>query len=221
MLCFLRAPHPPRAFTANSPTLTYEDGAASLRWNGPDQKYAMTHTLPPRNVNVSAPASLVQPPLHYHIYQTEHFHVSSGTGNFFIGLDREPTHVLGSTGVKSAASVSNGRYHRFENASTTEPLVVDIRLDPQDYENEQRFFRNFFGYLDDCRKAKAAPSLFQLMVFLNAADTPLALPVPLKTLETNVGVWMSRGFMVGMAMIGRSMGYQESYREYYEPSRSK
>jgi hypothetical protein len=39
----------------------------------------------------------------------------------------------------------NGAYHCFENPSTTgEDLVVDFRLDKQDWEMEERFFRNFF-----------------------------------------------------------------------------
>lgn len=96
--------------------------------------------------------------------------------------------------------------------------MVDIQLDPEDYENEQRFFRNFFGYLDDCKGAGAAPSLFQLMVFLRSADTPLALPVG----NEAVGVWVSWVFMVVVAGWGKwVLGYKESYPEYYESSKSR
>ena len=42
-------------------------------------------------------------------------------------------------------------YHTINNASTTEPLVLDVNLTSEEYNNEQRFFRKFFGYLDDCR----------------------------------------------------------------------
>lgn len=91
--------------------------------------------------------------------------------------------------------------------------MLDIQLAPEDYENEQRFFRNFFGYLDDCKKSKTEPSIFQLMVFLHSADTPLALPAP-GGVEV-IGVWISRAFMIAMAAVGRSMGYKQSYEEYY------
>lgn len=96
--------------------------------------------------------------------------------------------------------------------------MVDIHLTPESYENEQRFFRNFFGYLDDCKKAKMEPSLFQLLVFLHSADTPLALPLPNEWLGTIV----SRIFLILVAYFGRYvLGYQDSYPEYYEEGKSK
>ncbi|EXJ65516.1 hypothetical protein A1O7_01857 [Cladophialophora yegresii CBS 114405] len=109
-------------------------------------------------------------------------------------------------------------YHKFENASKTQSLVVDVQLDPGDYEAEQRFFRNFFGYLDDCRKAKMEPSPFQLFVFLHAADTPVALPLPNEWL----GVIVSWVFLTVMASVGRwVLGYQASYPEYYDERKTR
>lgn len=95
---------------------------------------------------------------------------------------------------------------------------MDIHLTPEDYENEQRFFRNFFGYLDDCKKSKTEPSLFQLLVFLHSADTPLALPLPTEWL----GRIVSRIFLIVVASWGRFMlGYKDNYPEYYEAGKSK
>ena len=220
MLSFLRAPSPPRSNTATHNPIIYENGASQMLLNPPGSPFAMTHTMPPHG-SLSDGPSVVQPPFHYHIYQSERFRARSGTGNFYIGLDAKPTHVLSSDTATTTASVQSGRYHRFENASTAEPFVVDIQLDPEDYENEARFFRNFLGYLNDCKRSKTAPSIFQLMVFLHSADTPLALPMPVASLETNVGVWASRAFMTVMATIGRAMGYHDNYAEYYEPSKQR
>lgn len=94
---------------------------------------------------------------------------------------------------------------------------MDVQLDPKDNDSEQRFFRNFFGYLDDCKNHKVAPSLFQLIVFLHQADTPLALPLPNEWL----GIWASRLFLIIMAFLGRwVLGYKTTYPEYYIEKKS-
>lgn len=136
-----------------------------------------------------------------------------------MGLDKEPFAILSSApNAKKTASIPAGRYHRFENASQEEDLVVDVQLNPEDYENEQRFFRNFFGYHDDCKKSNTAPSFFQLMVFLHSADTPLALPLP----HEKLGVYVSWLFLVVIAFYGRVvLGYKTSYPEYYEEGKGK
>lgn len=142
----------------------------------------------------------------------------SGAGNFFKGLDPKPFTLSSDKGFNRTASIPAGRYHRFENASKTEKLVVDIQLDPEAYDSEERFFRNFFGYLDDCKNAKTAPSLFQLMVFLHSADTPLALPLPWEFL----GVLVSRVFLIVVATWGRwVLGYQSNYLEYFDDRKTK
>lgn len=203
---------------ANNP-ITYENGRSSVTFQPAESEYdyLMTHRLPPTTKQHGA--SIVQPPFHYHIYQDEFFHVRSGIGHFFFGPDSKPSAVLSAEyGGKSTASVKAGQYHRFENASATDDLVVDIHLSPEDYENEQRFFRNFFGYLDDCTNAGMAPSFFQLMVFLESADTPLAVPMPWMWL----GRVASRILLTGAAFWGRwVLGYRQSYPEYYEEGKSR
>ena len=217
MLSFLRGSGPPRTDNASKNPIIFEDGRSSVHFRGSDSEYAMTHTIPPTTPEHGA--SILQPPFHYHITQTEYFRVVSGEGEFWKGVGSEPWTTLSSDPRKqSTASVPPRTYHKFENASKTESLVVDVRLDPEDYKNEERFFRNFFGYLDDCRKTKTAPSLFQLMVFLHAADTPLALPL----LNEWLGVFVSRIFLNVMAFWGGWMlGYQVSYPEYHEERKRK
>lgn len=219
MLSFLRAPHPPKTHQAGKDLTIYEHGASSVQYHPKGSKYIMTHILPPMNPKEGP--SIVQPPFHYHIYQTEHFRVMRGTAHMFFGLDSAPTVVLRSQeGGQTSATLGPRRYHRFENASSTEELEIAIRLDPDDYENESRFFRNFFGYLDDCKRAKQAPSIFQLFVFLHSADTPLAIPMPLG-LET-VGVYLSWLLLIVVAYLGRFvLGCKTSYPEYYESDKSR
>ena len=176
----------------------------------------MRHTIPATTAEHGA--SIIEPPFHYHIYQTERFRVVSGEGVFWRGIDSKPWATLSSKSSAQSAAVEPRRYHRFENASKTEDLVIDVQLDPEDDEGEQRFFRNFFGYLDDCKSHKVAPSFFQLMVFLYEADTPLALPLPYEWL----GVWVSRLFLIAVAFVGHwVLGYRTSYPEYYAEKKSR
>jgi mannose-6-phosphate isomerase-like protein (cupin superfamily) len=209
MLSFLRATAPPRLNRADCNPVTYEDGASAIEFIEEPGQFFLRNTHPPYNKD---DPSLVNPPLHYHIHQTEHFRVCSGEVNLYRDHAEEPWKVLGPDG--STASVPNAVYHTLRNASTRNPLVLDVGLTPEDKASEERFFRNFFGYLDDCKRAKQEPSLFQLMVFLRHADTPLGLPLPTQWLR----LAGSRAFTNIMGLIGEwVLGYQPSYSEYYLP----
>ncbi|PYH49285.1 uncharacterized protein BP01DRAFT_362240 [Aspergillus saccharolyticus JOP 1030-1] len=185
MFTFLRTPLPPRTNRASQNPIVYENGRSSVSFYASHEHYVFRNTLPPRDSDIS----IMEPPFHYHIHQTETFRVVKGTMNLYKGLDPEPwkqlTATTAATGEENqqeqkqpTATVPPKTYHRLQNASSTEELIFDVRLDPVNYAVEERFFRNFFGYLDDCKIAKQAPSFFQLMVFLYHADTPLALPLP-------------------------------------------
>jgi mannose-6-phosphate isomerase-like protein (cupin superfamily) len=218
MLSFLRASGPARTNNAANNPIVYEKGISTVNFRQPNSDYIMTHRIPPDSK--ANGASILKPPFHYHIYQDEFFHVQSGVGNFYRGVDPKPFAVLSSEpGAQATAEIKHGRYHRFENASATEDLVVDIHLTPESYEGEQRFFRNFFGYLDDCKTAGTSPSFFQLMVFLHSADTPLAVPLPWEWL----GKVASRILLTTAATWGRwVLGYQPSYPEYYvDPAKAR
>ncbi|KIV96509.1 hypothetical protein PV10_00367 [Exophiala mesophila] len=211
MLSFLRPSLPPRTERAGQNPVFYENGRSSLEFRDAGADYSLRNMHPP--MVKGEPLSIMVPPHHYHIKQSEHFRIVSGTVNIYRGLDPQPWKILSDRdGFEEAAMIPKKIYHRIENASSTEPLVLDVHLAPEEYEVEQRFFRNFFGYLDDCKSGNVAPSLFQLLVFLHSADTPLALPFS----ESWPGVFASRIFLIGMAFWGRwILGYKQTYPEYY------
>lgn len=217
MFSFLRAQGPPRTNNAANNPIIYDQGRSSVTFRGPDNEYIMTHRIAPTTATHGV--SIVAPPHHYHVYQNEYFHVQSGIGNFYRGFDKTPFAILsGTEGSQKTASVKAGQFHRFENASQTEDLVVDIHLAPGTYEGEERFFRNFFGYLDDCRNTNRVPNVFQLLVILNDADTPVAVRMPWNWLSRLA----SRAFTVGGAFIGTwVLGFQTTYPEYFEQRKLK
>ncbi|KAK7215704.1 hypothetical protein V2G26_003707 [Clonostachys chloroleuca] len=216
MFSMFRAALPPRTNRAEQNPIIYEDGASFLEFMPSGSDYVLRNMHPPFNADRP---SIMVPPLHYHIHQTEHFRIHSGTCHLYQKVTDVPwktISVMNSEAPKTAY-VPSGIYHSLKNASTTEPMIIDVNLTPEDYEGEQKFFRNFFGYLDDCRKAEQPPSLFQLMVFLRAADTPLGLPAPTEL----VGRVASNFFMNAMGWYGKwILGYKESYPEYYVKNKS-
>ncbi|KAF5962960.1 integral membrane protein PTH11 [Fusarium bulbicola] len=216
MLSFLRSSGPARTQNAQNNPILYEGGKSSVTFSGPGSKYIMTHRIPPTNKENGV--SIIAPPFHYHIYQDEFFRVQSGKGNFYRGLDAKPFAVLSDDpDGQATASVKAGYFHRFENATEDRDLVVDIHLTPESYENEQQFFRNFFGYLDDCKASGSAPSIFQLLVFLHSADTPLVIPIPWEFF----GRVVSRILLTTAAYWGRFvLGYKQTYPEYYDAKKS-
>lgn len=217
MCAFLRPHSPVRRQRASHNPIYYENGTSFLEFRDEGAEYTLRNMHPP---NVQGHTqSIMVPPHHYHINQSEHFRIISGTVNLFKGLATEPWKVLSDReDFEKTAMIPKKVYHRIENASSTEPLVLDVHLSPEEYESEQRFFRNFFGYLDDCKCDKIAPSPFQLFVFLHSADTPFALPLS----ENWIGVTLSRIFLILMAAWGRFiLGYKTTYPEYYQGNKDK
>ncbi|KAG9015490.1 hypothetical protein FRB94_000095 [Tulasnella sp. JGI-2019a] len=206
MLSFLRS-NVPRTNTAAQNPLVFEDGRGLIQFHTPESPYMMRHTLPPASV-----PTFMKPPLHLHLFQVEHFQVVSGVGAFFLRPSASnPTPAIVRQG--ETIEIPVGAYHRFENGSE-QPLVVDIRLDPQNWRMEESFFRNFFGYLEDCRVHGKEPSILQIFVFLESVEAPLAIPLPDWVGET-ARIWVSRGLMTIGAAVGRLVGYQPSYDEYF------
>ncbi|TXC02880.1 hypothetical protein FocTR4_00015072 [Fusarium oxysporum f. sp. cubense] len=193
MLSFLRSSGPARTQNAQNNPILYEGGKSSVTFSGPGSKYIMTHRIPPTDKENGV--SIIAPPFHYHIYQDEFFRVQSGKGNFYRGLDPKPFAVLSDDpDGQVTASVKAGYFHRFENAAEDRDLVVDIHLTPESYENEQQFFRNFFG-----------------------ADTPLVIPIPWEFL----GRVVSRILLTTAAYWGRFvLGYKQTYPEYYDAKKT-
>lgn len=171
----------------------------------------MTHVNP-------GPKSFANPPLHLHVAQTEDFIVTSGSGIWHMPYHTDPSlrrFKLSAEEGMDTARVPIGEPHRFENLSEEEPLVLRIRLDERDYPVEERFFRNFFGYIDDCTTAKMAPSVFQLFLFLYGIGTALVIPVPGPRWLRNC---ISRlvNVLLGVVVGSWMLGYRMSYPEYYD-----
>ena len=80
----------------------------------------------------------------------------------------------------------------------------------------ERFFRNIYGYLDDCERNACAPSPVQMLMFLDSAEMSLALPGP--RWVANPVSW-ALGVVVGR-WVGGVLGYKASYPEYYEEKKN-
>ena len=98
--------------------------------------------------------------------------------------------------------------------------MIEFRLDQQNWEAEEQFFRNFFGYLDDCQKAGQSPSVFQLFRFLYSINAPLAFSVPGPVWVGKQFSWLLMGIM-GPVIGEWLLGYKESYEEYYAGRKGK
>lgn len=148
---------------------------------------------------------------HYHLLQTESFHVESGEGLWYL---QGKTIYL-----KAGDDITIPRFvaHRFENVpGSTQPLSILYRYDAQRYDMERRFFCNTLTYLDDCRVAGVSPSVLQLCIFLSDCWMPgdfLWVPG-----GEHVRCLVNALFMWTMAAIGRLVfGYKGAYSEYYAP----
>lgn len=101
------------------------------------------------------------------------------------------------------------------NAKSDEPLVIAAKLAPEESDREEMFFRNVLGYSDDCRKAGVKASVFQLQLFMDSVDSPIAIcPGP-----EFIAWWVDWVLMVAMGrVVGKwLLGYRASYVEYYSP----
>ena len=203
MLSLLRS-RVPRTPAAHLSKVFYEDAQSSQEFNPPDAQYFVSQVAPP-----STTKSLILPPLHYHVAQEERFIIHGGSGRFILSGEEQ---ILKKS---DTITIPIGAYHSFENASADEPLVFSFQLDPYKPEMEICFFKNLFGYLDDCRKSKVEPSLFQILRFFWAGGVILSVaPGP-----SAVTSWLDWAFtFVGGVIVGELLlGYKASYVEYYRP----
>lgn len=174
------------------------------------EQYFMTQVI-------SKNESMFNQPLYLHLYQNEYFRVREGTGLWHLTTISNPAlrKQLIRAGDKPII-LSAAKLHRFDNTSTTERLIVDIRIDPETQPRgvEEAFFRNFFGYLEGCRLSNVGPSVFQLCLFLYTVDGPLAIPV---TGPDCVKWWVSRifGLVLGVVIGEWILGYRRNYSEYF------
>ena len=153
-------------------------------------------------------ATAWHPPPHYHLLQDEHFTVVAGGGTWHL-WDRSVHLSKGDVIVVPARA-----WHWFEgDPSVEEPLEIAVSYQA-DYEAmEERFFRNTFGYLADCRDQGIPPSVFQLMVFFMHNFMPPGIKTPGPEW---LNLLFNTFFMLVVGSIGQFLlGYHASYPEYY------
>ena len=106
-------------------------------------------------------------------------------------------------------------YHIFDaDFSTNEDVILKVNALPEDGATDERFFRNLFGYLEDCYKAGVKPSMFQMLLFLHDADASIALTKVPGGFGRFIGKWIL-GFIGGKVIGEKLLGYRSSYKEYY------
>lgn len=214
MLSILRQ-QTPRTTTAHLNPIKYDGGRASQHFHDTSHQYMVTDIMPATTPQHGR--SFFNPPLHFHIYQTEDFEIISGIAHFCV----DDTKIVAKAGDK--VHIPMAAFHRFANASEDgEDLIVTFRLDKQDFDVEERFFRNFFGYFDDAVKAGQEPSFFQLCLFLYTLRAPIVLP-GLGQRSTFVGRQLSWFVMVfaGVVVGEWLLGYKRSYEEYYQSTKEE
>ena len=91
--------------------------------------------------------------------------------------------------------------------------MISVGLDPMERERDEAFFRNLYGYLDDCRMDDMPPSLAQMCLFLHFFDCYLAIPGP-KTIMNPLSELLV--FILGVVVGKLMLGYRETYPEYYK-----
>lgn len=200
MLSFL-VTQPPRTKRAHLRTYPTEDSTSRTEFLAvdPSSKYVIRSTQRPG-------PSIHDPPYHWHKYQTESFTVESG--EFLATLDgEEQTFTAG-----EVCTITPGRLHTYRNGSSDQELTFCIGFDPQERGRDEAFFRNIYGYVDDCRKAGMKPSICQLCLWLHTFDCYLALPGP-KVLALWASEWLV--WILGVVVGKWLLGMKETYPEYY------
>lgn len=162
----------------------------------------MTYTFP-------SGETILKPPYHWHMFQSKTFDVVSGVMLATVdGVDKK---VRPGESLK----ITPCTFYKVSADPGEEPLIVNISLDPLHRTRDEAFFRNMFGYLDDCRKEGKALQVPQMALLLHSADTALALPGP-KWISMRIGKLVN--LVVGVVVGKWLLGFSESYPEYYKES---
>ncbi|KAK4500271.1 hypothetical protein PRZ48_008460 [Zasmidium cellare] len=148
--------HVPRTVVSHLNPIPYDHGRALNGIHARGSTYFGTQTVPPSNTWSDGTRSFMAPMSHFHLLQSETFHVVSGRGIWYLGDE------VFELGPGDKITIPAWRAHRFENVvGSTEGLTIEFRYDAQFFEMEESFFRNGLTYFDDCRKAGVEPSWLQ------------------------------------------------------------
>ncbi|KAF2720729.1 hypothetical protein K431DRAFT_225703 [Polychaeton citri CBS 116435] len=209
--------HVKRSQTAQASEMTTFNGARAVTWPEPPRGHSFFEKqyfpAPSKLEGVPDSENLLIPPMHWHWRQEEYFTVTHG--RFIFTLEgREFT--VSATDEQTKITIPVLLRHTFKvDPTCTEPCGIELStlISPAGEEEgaTERFFRNLYSYLEDCHQQKVAPSLPQLLLFLDSAEVSLAFPGP---------GWIARplsyafGVVVGR-WLGWLLGYRASYPEYY------
>jgi len=208
-----------RSVTSSGFSLTVHNGARTTHWELPSPKQSVREIQrihdPGRFKDTPDASNPLIPPYHWHWCQNESFHITQG--RFIFTLEGKDTIKSPADGV---VQVPAGARHTFRvDPTCEEECVIEISAEPEEQSGiSERFFRNLYSYLDDCEKQNVAPSLPQLLLFLDSAEVSLAFPGPQILVH-----WASYalGVVVGRWIGGYVLGYKASYEEYYDPNLAK
>ncbi|KUI69054.1 hypothetical protein VM1G_11529 [Cytospora mali] len=156
MISFL-ARRVPRGRTSHLNIITFDDGQSTADFKAPSDRY------------LHRPCTGISG-------KKETFHVLGGTARFTLGSGGQRRHRLASAG--EVAVIPRGQVHAFCNASEEAELAVEFGLDPASRETDEAYFRDVWGYRDDCTRAGAQRSLFQTLLFMHRGGLVMALPGP-------------------------------------------
>ena len=204
-----------RSSTAHLDELSFQDGARVTRWP-PLPNNSTVHVIEKIDPSYARGKPISEnpiiPPYHWHWYQDEFF--TPLKGSFIFTLEGQDIKRSATDG-KGVIRIPARARHTFR-ADPDQDEQVEIEWTTNDEGNvgiTEQFFRNLYGYLDDCDKAKCPPSLPQLLMFLDAAEVSLALPGP--TFLSHPASWLLG--VIGGRWLGWALGYKSTYREYYNP----
>jgi len=220
MLSILRSPDRPCTKIAHLPTFKMENGRSSVSFNNDpnlvSKKASIAFTLPPCEPGPNPKDnSIMIPAFHLHPDQQEFFLVTAGSCMF--SLNRKQVRVEEGNEIV----VPKGEYHRFTNASSTEPMTLEAWYDPADLAREERVFRNLCGYLADHAVGSGGMtdnmSILQLAVFAWEANAMLCGPMVVLRIPKLIGIPLSTmlTWFLGVFLGKWIFGYQGSYKEYY------
>jgi len=214
MLSFL-AHHPPRTDISLKNPITSSDGAVTTYFvtpEKPDQGFCIRqifHMHKIREIRKAGKEPYIIPPYNWHWGQTEVFTVEKGT---LIAL-LDGKHITYKAG--ESFLIKSGVYHTFTvDSSLDEDMILVVKLEKWQDGMDEKFFRNLFGYLDDCHRANVHPNLFQLLLILYDSETSVVVPKVPKMIGKFMGRWLL-GFVCGKIIGGKLLGFRASYKEYY------
>lgn len=206
-----------RTLTANKADIVTYGGAVWHQWHPltADHSLSMTvHLDPSFNAHLPPSKNPVNPPYHWHYRQREDFQVQ--TGAIIFTLDGKDIVKTKADGI---ISVYPGTYHTFRaDPSSAEEVSMLITTQADDHGLTERFFRNIYGYMEDCQEQKININACQLLLFLYSTDTYPVLPGP-KFIARPLS--RSLTWFLGVIVGKRILGLQESYSEYYKPGITK